>query len=201
MIAVPYTQIDTVQCAHHLHIGGSTSLIIWTPRSTWLYTVLRINAILITGRSTVNNSQFYHTVSQRKIPFRLKLCLQELSTFLILLLLMLNVVVRSPTRRGTIHQIYDNIGGRGYYVGDMRWHIRPNSARAFRQTVFIGRIRWLHLRRIRRLVQSWPVNNVSTHWNCQRWIIEIIYWLWNAGLLVVRERSLRRLIRMREYWQ
>ncbi|KAI1110831.1 alpha/beta-hydrolase [Nemania sp. NC0429] len=109
--------------------------------------------------------------------------------------------IRSPMSRGTIHQVYDNIGGRGYYVGDVRWHIRPNSARLFRQAIFIGRLRWLYLRRIRRLIQSWPVNNTSIHWNYQRWIVEIVYWLWNAGLLVVRERSLRRLMRMREYWQ
>ncbi|KAI5918634.1 hypothetical protein F4810DRAFT_690945 [Camillea tinctor] len=49
--------------------------------------------------------------------------------------------IRSPTRRGSIHQVYDNVGGRGYYLGAVRWGIRPNLAQLFNQAIYIGRIR------------------------------------------------------------
>ncbi|OTA54208.1 hypothetical protein K449DRAFT_439617 [Hypoxylon sp. EC38] len=51
------------------------------------------------------------------------------------------IAITSPTHRKSVHQIHDDIGGRGYYVADARWRIRPNRARLFRVSVFIGRIR------------------------------------------------------------
>lgn len=109
--------------------------------------------------------------------------------------------ILSPQQDGSIHQVHDEVGGRGYYVADLRLNIQPQQARLHRVSIFVGRVRWNRLERVRRFVQRWRVNNRSETWNCQVWVVEIIWALVRAGLLRVRWRGLRRLMRMRENWQ
>jgi hypothetical protein len=45
------------------------------------------------------------------------------------------IYILSPTRRGSIHQVQDDIDGRGYHVARVRWNIRPNDARMHRVSV------------------------------------------------------------------
>ncbi|KAI0864127.1 hypothetical protein F4860DRAFT_465005 [Xylaria cubensis] len=63
--------------------------------------------------------------------------------------------VRSPRGRGSVHQIYDDVGGVGYYVAPVRWGVVPSRARQFAEGVHVGRVRRWHLRRVRRIIQSW----------------------------------------------
>ena len=39
--------------------------------------------------------------------------------------------ITSPTRRSTLHQAHDEIGGRGYYVANERCGARPSRARLY----------------------------------------------------------------------
>jgi len=109
--------------------------------------------------------------------------------------------ITTPRRTSTLHQIHDDIGGRGYYVAPICWNIRPQRARSHRVSIFIGRIPWGALNRVRRLIQRSQVNNSSWTWNCQAWVVEIIRGLERLGHLQVRERGLMRLLQLREHWQ
>ena len=86
-------------------------------------------------------------------------------------------------------------------MAPIRWRIQPRRARLFQCAVLVGRIRWMHVLAVRRIIQGWPTNNDSSTWNCQRWVIELVFALSRAGLLRVRWRGVRRALRMREYWQ
>ena len=105
----------------------------------------------------------------------------------------------TPRRCSSTHQVHDDDGGRGYYVAPPRFNTRPQRARLHRVSIFMGRIPWYHLNRVRRMIQRWRVYNRSTTWNCQSWVIEIILELRRRGWLVVRRRALERLVRGREY--
>ena len=109
--------------------------------------------------------------------------------------------ILSPRRRGTLHQVRDDVGGRGYYVSGVRWRVSPRSARLFRRSTYIGRIRYYQVRLVRRLVQRWRVNNRSQRWDCQAWVVELGFALRRAGLLRLRWRGARGMMREREYWQ
>jgi len=111
------------------------------------------------------------------------------------------IYILSPRREGSIHQIFDDIGGRGYYVAPVRLNVQPQQARLHRVSVFVGRIRWRNLGYVRRFVQQWRENNRSDTWNCQSWVMEIVWALARADLLEVRWRGLRRVSAMREHWQ
>lgn len=109
--------------------------------------------------------------------------------------------ITTPRRGSSTHQVHDDVGGRGYYVALPRFNIRPHRARLHRVSIFVGRIPWYHLNRVRRMIQRWRVNNTSTIWNCQSWVMEIILELRRRRWLVVRRRALERLVGGREYWQ
>jgi hypothetical protein len=91
--------------------------------------------------------------------------------------------ITTPRRTSTLHQIHDDIGGRGYYVAPIRWNIRPQRAHLHRVSIFIGRIPWYALNRVRRLIQRWQVNNSSRTWNCQEWVVEIVEGVSAFGVL------------------
>ncbi|KAI0381409.1 hypothetical protein F5Y04DRAFT_255439 [Hypomontagnella monticulosa] len=63
--------------------------------------------------------------------------------------------VRSPRGRGSVHQIYDDDGGAGYYVAPVRWRVEPSRARLFTEGINVGRIRRWHLRQARRIMGIW----------------------------------------------
>jgi hypothetical protein len=109
--------------------------------------------------------------------------------------------VMSPLQESTIFQVHDDVGGRGYYVAEPRYHVQPQNARLHRLSIFIGRIKWRHLHRVRRFLQQWRVNNTSATWNCQSWVVEAIWALARRGWMQLRWRGVRRLIRMRDNWQ
>ncbi|KAI0446201.1 hypothetical protein F4803DRAFT_504899 [Xylaria telfairii] len=48
------------------------------------------------------------------------------------------VHIMSPTNRGTIHQVCDNVGGCGCYVADERWGVEPERARLYVGAVLVG---------------------------------------------------------------
>jgi hypothetical protein len=107
----------------------------------------------------------------------------------------------TPRRGSRTYQVHDDVGGRGYYVAPPRFNIRPQRARLHRVSIFVGRIPWYHLNRVRRMIQRWRVDNRSTTWNCQSWVMGIILELRRRGWVAVRRRALERLARGREYWQ
>ncbi|KAG9228409.1 hypothetical protein BJ875DRAFT_389475 [Amylocarpus encephaloides] len=107
----------------------------------------------------------------------------------------------TPGRCSSTHQVYEYVGGRGYYVAPPRFNIRPFMDRLHRVSIIVGRIRWFQLNRVRHMIQGWRVNNRSTTWNCQSWVMEIIIELRRRGWLALRRRALSRLIREREYWR
>lgn len=109
--------------------------------------------------------------------------------------------VLSPRRRGTIHQVEDDVGGRGYFVAPVILGKRSSKATKYRGAISLGRIRWVHVRRVRRIIQRCVVNNSSRTWNCQRWCLDVFVVLRRAGLLRVRWRGVRRLLELREHWQ
>jgi hypothetical protein len=109
--------------------------------------------------------------------------------------------VRSPRARTTLHQVADEPLGRGYYVDQIRWRVRPSRAGRFRTAIFVGWIRWADVAYVRHFIQQWDVDNVSTTWNCQEWVVELVFALLRARLLEVRWRGLTRLLSMRERWQ
>ena len=110
-------------------------------------------------------------------------------------------IVSPVRRRGTIQQVEDEVGGRGYFVSPVRWRIAPNRASRHRVSVIVGYVRRRDVGLVRWIIQNWPVNNRSSRWNCQRWVIELVWALFRAGLLRCRWRGIRRIMRMREYWQ
>jgi hypothetical protein len=68
-------------------------------------------------------------------------------------------------------------------VAPIRWNIRPQRAHLHRVSIFIGRIPWYALNRVRRLIQRWQVNNSSRTWNCQEWVVEIVEGVSAFGVL------------------
>jgi hypothetical protein len=93
----------------------------------------------------------------------------------------------------SLHQVNNNGDGRGYYVGPTRWACAPWKSRLHEVTIFVGRIRWKHLRLVRRLMESWPVNNTDSDWCCRTWVWEILDELKKKGWLMARWRGLKRL--------
>jgi hypothetical protein len=96
-------------------------------------------------------------------------------------------------RLTSLHQVNNNGDGREYYVGPTRWACAPRKSRLHEVTIFAGRIRWKHLRLVRRLMESWPVNNNDPEWCCRTWVWEILGELKKKGWLVARGRGLKRL--------
>ncbi len=100
-------------------------------------------------------------------------------------------------RLTSLHQVNNNNDGRGFYVSPARWSCAPRKSRLHDVTIFTGRIRWKHVKRVRRMIDSWPVNNHDPEWICQLWVLEILEELLKRGWLLGRYRGLKRLMGLR----
>lgn len=96
-------------------------------------------------------------------------------------------------RPSSYHHVVNNDDGRGFYVDPTRYNFSLKKCRLHEVAIFVGRIRWRHLRQVRKLMEKWPVNNCGREiWNCRSWVLEILEELQRRGWLLPRERGLRR---------
>lgn len=112
------------------------------------------------------------------------------------------IYIASPTRRRTIQQVGDEVGGRGYYVQPVRWGIHPGRATLHYRSIPVGTMRRRHVAWARRMIQHQPVDNQSTTWNCQTWVLSCLTALYRVGVLGrLHRRGMRTLAQLVQRWQ
>ena len=100
-----------------------------------------------------------------------------------------------------ILQIGDDVGGLGYYVDDPLRGKQPQNSTRCEDTVLCGTIPTDYFDDAVVLIQSTPVDNISTTWNCQAWIMEALEALAEYGMFVWEEGAEAELNERRENWQ
>lgn len=106
----------------------------------------------------------------------------------------------SPSRRRTIQQI--TLDDRGdYCVDDMRWHVNPERSSLHDFDIECSTIPVSMVAAARDLVQQHSVDNNSTTWNCQAWVLECLDLLRRARLLKAQWRAIQRMRRLKQRWQ
>jgi len=71
----------------------------------------------------------------------------------------------------------------------------------WRQSVPCGDLRPANVGLVRQLIQNQYVDNVSTTWNCQSWVMDALGSLQAGGLLELRGEAERQLRSMLQNWQ
>jgi len=101
----------------------------------------------------------------------------------------------------TILQVEDDKGGVGYYVANPVRGRAPQSSTRFLDVTTCGSVVGGYEVYVIQVIQATPVDNGSTTWNCQAWVIEALdnaaatgAFVWNAG---VRDS----LVQARQHWQ
>ena len=112
------------------------------------------------------------------------------------------LLLQSPTRRGTVHQVGDDVGGVGYFLERPRALTRPERSSRCERRIFCGRIPAQYsITDIRRLIQHHPVDHNSELCNCRRWVEDFSREVFGLLGACRARRSRRRLRRFAQHYQ
>ncbi|OJJ88091.1 uncharacterized protein ASPGLDRAFT_1027681 [Aspergillus glaucus CBS 516.65] len=108
--------------------------------------------------------------------------------------------LKTSDDQSVILQVGDEKNGRGYYVEDPIYKEPMRSAR-LAEVIDCGTIPSSKHNQAVLLIQAHPVDNQSTTWNCQAWVIENLENLEQHGLLQVSPTVKASLQAKRQNWQ
>lgn len=100
--------------------------------------------------------------------------------------------------RGSIHQILDKCERDGYRVAPVKYGTRPDRSSFCRENVLVGTVYASRVDEARQLIQNQKVDNGSTKWNSQSWVMEALSALQRAGLTSLWRQELGRLQRLQQ---
>ncbi len=103
--------------------------------------------------------------------------------------------------RGSIHQILDECERGGYRVAPVKYDTRPDRSSLWRESIPVGALHVSSVNEARQLLQYQRVDNRSTTWNCQSWVMEALSELHRAGLTRLSREEMGRLQRLQQHWQ
>ncbi|TDZ53990.1 hypothetical protein CTRI78_v006618 [Colletotrichum trifolii] len=104
--------------------------------------------------------------------------------------------------RRVILQLANRKDDNGYFVDAPVYDKSPTRARRHKKSYFIGKINNNNLfESAVDTIQSTPVDNDSTTWNCQAWAIEALDRVAHTGAFKWGEGQREMLMEMRQYWQ
>ncbi|EFE44699.1 hypothetical protein TRV_00490 [Trichophyton verrucosum HKI 0517] len=108
--------------------------------------------------------------------------------------------LKSENGDSTILQVGDDKGGVGYYV-EQPIRKEPGRSLKLKETIICGTIPTEKEREAEGKIQSHPVDNQSTTWNCQSWVMENLDNLEEEGFMQVSPTAKANLQSKRQNWQ
>lgn len=108
--------------------------------------------------------------------------------------------LKSANGQSVILQVGDDKGGRGYYVEDPIYK-EPMRSLRLAEVVPCGTVPTNKHDQAVFMIQSHPVDNQSTTWNCQAWVMENLDRLAQLGLLQPSPGAKESLQSKRQNWQ
>lgn len=103
--------------------------------------------------------------------------------------------------RGSIHQILDECERGGYRVAPVKYDTRPDKSSLWRENISVGTLHVSRVDEARQLLQHQRVDNRSTTWNCQSWVMDALSELHRTGLTRLSREEMGRLRRQQQHWQ
>jgi hypothetical protein len=103
-------------------------------------------------------------------------------------------------RESIILQVGDDKGGVGYYIEKLE-NKKPEHSTKFKEAILCGTIVADKHKHTVLTIESHPVDNESTTWNCQAWVMEGLQVLVNEGLLKMEAGCKKTLESKRQDWQ
>lgn len=98
-------------------------------------------------------------------------------------------------------QVEGENGGRGYYVADAMYDSEPESASSHEKSVEVGFFDLANIKTVGATIQATPVDNESTTWNCQVWIMEALDNLQQKSLFTWNSSGKTTVMARRQIWQ
>jgi hypothetical protein len=108
--------------------------------------------------------------------------------------------LQSADRQSVLLQVGDDKGGRGYYLEEPIFKEPMRSIR-LKEIVPCGTIPTNRHNQVVSVIQSNPVDNQSSTWNCQAWVMENLNNLENLRLLQLTPETKAKLESKRQNWQ
>ena len=103
--------------------------------------------------------------------------------------------------RSSIHQILVKRERGGYRVASIKYDTRPDGSRLWQENIAVGMLHASRVEEARRQIQNQRVDNRSTTWNCQSWVLEALSALHDTRLATLSSEGMRRLQRQQQFWQ
>ncbi|KAJ5092148.1 hypothetical protein NUU61_007018 [Penicillium alfredii] len=108
--------------------------------------------------------------------------------------------LQSVDRHSVILQVGDDKGGRGYYVEEPIFK-EPMRSTRLKEVVPCGTIPASRHHQAVSVIQSHPVDNQSTTWNCQAWVMENLDNLVDLRMMQLAPETKAKLQSKRQNWQ
>ncbi|KAL2833620.1 hypothetical protein BJY01DRAFT_253377 [Aspergillus pseudoustus] len=109
--------------------------------------------------------------------------------------------LRSADGKSVILQVADDKGGKGYYVAKPVYNKEPMKSTRLAEVVECGTIPTDKHAKAVVMTQTHPVDNESTTWNCQAWVMEVLEALEELKILVPIADARGELESRRQNWQ
>lgn len=111
------------------------------------------------------------------------------------------IYIDEPSGEESIHQIVDKFENGGYRVASTRYDTRPERSTLFKEKVLVGNLSRSAVSHARDLIQTQPVNNRESTWNCQSWVMEALENLEAKSYIRLRSEDMHYLRGKRQRWQ
>ncbi|EGX92787.1 hypothetical protein CCM_04160 [Cordyceps militaris CM01] len=100
-----------------------------------------------------------------------------------------------------ILQVNDDKTGVGYYVEQPVYDKEPERSGRHKVSMAVGQIPAEYYSVAVSMLLEVPVDNVSSTWNCQAWVVSALDYLESSGVFRWDPAARQRVLGLRQHWQ